>query len=300
MAASAERLRQFPYADQLRRELGVLNRQYALKHCLPSRESYGETPVICYLPSDDGSSHGNFLPESYRAILKNRNWRKRLEKIHSQAGHALPREERRWRELDSSTSSDALLMNVFCYPGSVKVRELFDLLGVGPEAVAEFGVRARVPLASGRADRTEVDMRLGDLLVEAKLTESNFQSADVERVEAYRDFGEVFDRRSLPRERKRYVSYQLIRNVLAAYSSNSSFCVMADARRPDLKEAWYAIMRCVRPVDLRLRCKMLTWQELAAVLPRKLKLFLQEKYGIHPVGAETGSPLQSFLEAGNL
>jgi hypothetical protein len=39
-------------------------------------------------------------------------------------------------------------------------------------------------------------------------------------------------------------------------------------------------MRCVRPADLRVRCKILTWQELAAVLPRALQEFLDEKYGI--------------------
>lgn len=55
---------------------------------------------------------------------------------------------------------------------------------------------------------------------------------------------------------------------------------MADARRPDLMEAWYTVMRCVRITDLRLRCKMITWQELSEVLTRKLRLFLEEKYGI--------------------
>ena len=39
-------------------------------------------------------------------------------------------------------------------------------------------------------------------------------------------------------------------------------------------------MSCIRIVDLRLRCKVLTWQELAEVLPAKLQRFLQEKYGI--------------------
>ena len=39
-------------------------------------------------------------------------------------------------------------------------------------------------------------------------------------------------------------------------------------------------MRCVQILDLRLRCKMLTWQELSAELPDKLKDFLKEKYGI--------------------
>jgi len=58
--------------------------------------------------------------------------------------------------------------------------------------------------------------------------------------------------------------------VLAAYAAGLSFCVIADARRQDLLEAWYAIMRCVHDADLRTRCKVLTWQELSSALPPKL------------------------------
>ena len=50
-----------------------------------------------------------------------------------------------------------------------------------------FGFRARVPLANGHSDRTEVDMKLGSLLVESKLTESDFQSQAADLVESYRD-----------------------------------------------------------------------------------------------------------------
>jgi hypothetical protein len=78
----------------------------------------------------------------------------------------------------------------------------------------------------------------------------------------------------------RYLSYQLIRNVLAAQANDGAFCVVCDARRPDLLQAWYEVLRCVRPMELRLRCKVLTWQELGAVLPSRLQAFLQEKYGI--------------------
>jgi hypothetical protein len=253
MVASSARFSAFPHAAELRRELSLRNRSYAAKKGLVNRESYGEQPVICYLPTEDGAGHGNFLPETYRSILQNENWRKRLDKVHAQARGSLPREDRRWRELDSCNSSDALLMNIFCLPGSLKNHRLFDLLGVERGQVPLFGVKARVPLGNGKADRTEIDMRLGDLLVEAKLTESDFQSADTEIVESYRDFEDVFDCRSLPREGNRYRSYQLIRNVLAAHAGNCSFCVMIDARRPDLREAWYAVMRCVRITSLRLR-----------------------------------------------
>jgi len=59
--------------------------------------------------------------------------------------------------------------------------------------------RRAVPLKNGRSDRTEVDMRLGSLLVEAKLTEVGFQTRATAIVEAYRDFDAVFDRDRLPR-----------------------------------------------------------------------------------------------------
>lgn len=191
MAASGAGPATFRYAAELRRELSLRNRSYAAKNGLLNRETYGEQPVICYLPAEDGSSHGNFLPETYRAILQTENWRKRLDKVHAQARGSLPREDRRWRELDSSNSSDALLMNIFSFPGTLQNHRLFDLLGIERGQIPLFGVKARVPLANGKADRTEIDMRLGDLLVEAKLTESDFQSAGAEIVERYRDFYEV-------------------------------------------------------------------------------------------------------------
>lgn len=279
------------YATSLRRELSLRNHSYARKYQLPHCLSYGELPVVAYEPYADGTHHGNFLPETYAAILAKPNWSKRLDKPHSQARTSLPRNDRgRWCELDSCNSSDALLTNIFCYPGVLEDGRVYSLLGVEPGCSPEFGVKARVPLEGGKADRTEVDMRLGNLLVEAKLTESDFQTKAREVVNSYRDFAEVFDRRALPQTRTSYCSYQLIRNVLAAYATDCSFCVMADARRPDLIQAWYDVMRCVKSADLRLRCKVLTWQELSEALPERLSEFLAEKYGIasRPLPTVTG------------
>ncbi len=267
------------YAPALRLELSFRNQKYAAAHTVPHALSYGEQPVVCFEPYDNDQRHGNFLPQTYLAILKNDNWRLRLAKPHTSARGSLPR-TRAWKELDSSNSSDALLMNVFCYPGVFRDGRVCGLLGVEPGSVPEFGVKARVPLASGRFDRTEVDMRLGSLLVEAKLTENDFQTREREIVETYRDFADVFDRRALASANGRYASYQLIRNVLAARASGASFCVLCDARRPDLVQAWYEVMRCVRPAELRVRCKVLTWQELAVAAPARLQRFLDEKYGI--------------------
>ena len=297
------------FASLLRQELRERNVRFAKKHRLAHQLSYGEAPVVCYEPCD--GAHGNFLPETYAAITSSAAWSKRLAKVHTSGRTNLPHNDRGfWAELDSCNSSDALLMNVFCHPEVFADGRVLSLLGIdsrdshAPEpsparecreagagvfsesrrddtfAAPEFGVRARVPLSGGKFDRTEVDMRLGSLLVEAKLTEADFQSREREFVNAYRDFAEVFHRLDLPQTRERYLSYQLIRNVLAAYALNCSFCVLHDARRPDLRDAWYDVMRCVKLHDLRLRCKVLTWRELAVALPGPLQLFLEEKYGI--------------------
>jgi hypothetical protein len=342
------------YASELRRELMERSRAWAKGRL--HVESYGTPPVIVFAPDhpEDGTEtasnpaadqagakrtkrHGNFFDAAYAAILARPEWLRRFNKVHAQ-GRALPKAEsgRRWREIDSSMSSDALLLNFFAGLGSDDLAPLKSVLGVYGESLPEFGWKARVPLAvldaRGRArfDRTEVDMRWGDLLVEAKLTESNFQTRSAKIVEGYRDFDAVFDRDLLPRvalktARRRtavefaeaytqeweepaadesvahefqaglvaerwekepaepgYLGYQLIRNVLAAYAEGCSFCVLHDARRPDLREQWFAVMAAVKSADMRTRCKGMTWQELAAWAPQPLQAFLGAKYGIFP------------------
>ena len=265
------------YPSLLRLELSERARKYARTLRLDFAESYGSAPVVVF--PDCGQSHGNFFAPSYASILENSAWKKRLAKVHT--SDSLPRTDRRWCELDSSNSSDALLMNIFCAPDIFDDGRLAGLLGI-EAAQPEFGFKARVPLQEGKFDRTEVDMRIGKLLVEAKLTEADFQTKSKAFVDRYRDFESVFRRRDLPQSKTTYSCYQLIRNVLAAEALDSSFCVMLDARRPDLLEQWYAVMRCVKDADLRVRCKVLTWQELSEVVPQELQEFLDEKYGIRP------------------
>lgn len=272
------------YTSVLRQELIARNSAYAALHLLPHVTSYGELPVIVYQKSECGQYHGNFISASYRAILRRPQWRKRLQKVHAQGRRSLPAGDDQWRELDSSLSSDALLMNLFCYPGVTRRKEVLRILGLEPGNLPEFGFMPRVPLISEAIERTEIDMKLGNLLFEAKLTEADFQIQRAELVEGYRDFKEVFECRQLPRASKKYVSYQLIRNVLAAHALSMGFCILLDARRPDLMEDWYSVVRCVRAATLRARCKVLTWQELASCLPATLQSFLSAKYGIVPAG----------------
>jgi len=232
-------------------------------------------------------------------------------------------------------------MNIFCHPGVFNGTTLnpavANLLNIDPITQPCFGINPGVPLRntkSGRAnlpstlggcadpladplkDRTEIDLQLGTLFLEAKLTESNFQTAAPRLIERYRDLETVFDITRLPRKtlytpashppveefsqieepeasllkphttpvlsRTLVDGYQLIRNVLAAFASDASFCVLCDARRSDLIETWYSVLAAVHRPTFACRLKLLTWQELAAVLPTDLQQFLEAKYGILP------------------
>jgi hypothetical protein len=171
-------------------------------------------------------------------------------------------------------------MNIFCYPRVLTSTSLRTLLGIDAGLKPEFGFRPEVPLTKGRVDRTEIDMRLGHLLVEAKLTEGNFQRAPLRLLSRYRNFEEVFYLEKLPITGNIVHSYQLIRGVLAAHASSSSFIVLCDRRRPDLIDRWFEIMQAVTDCSLRSRLGILTWQELSTALPKRLGQFLMEKYGI--------------------
>ncbi len=272
-------LEELPGGLSLRTELSVRGMRFAAKHGLVYERTDGEVPSIIFARGQD-AGHGNFHPRTYEAICRNAEWARRLKKVHTAHKRRRARAEWQWMELDCANSSDALLMNVFCYPGVMDNVAARAMLGVGAGAVPEFGWKPRTPLQGGKRDNTEVDMRVGDLLVEAKLTESDFQTAKSSLVERYRDLRDVFEVDELAMCGGRVIGYQLIRGTLAAYASGCSFCVLCDARRPELVEIWYAVMRAVRSFELRCRLKLLMWQELAVVLPAELREFLAEKYGI--------------------
>ena len=262
----------------LRRELNARSYGIATTNKSLHELTSGELPSVIFGPSEDGR-HGNFHPTSYRNICANPLWARRLCKVHTGYRKVRARANWAWRELDCASSSDALLMNVFCYSRRLRNQLLCSTLGVTLGLEPEFGFRPGIPLGKGKIDRTEVDMRLGDLLVEAKLTESGFQIAPARLIERYRDI-DVLHVTDLPRSGDHFQNYQLIRGVLAAHSSGGSFCLLCDARRPDLIEQWYSVVRAVTDCELRCRLLLLTWQEIARVLPKSLQQFLSGKYGI--------------------
>jgi hypothetical protein len=266
-------------AAALRRELSARNLARAEQHL--HEATYGTVPSVVYAENADGS-HGNFLAASYRRICADPHWRLRLNKSYTASARVPRSADRARRELDCCSSSDALLMNIFCYPRMLTRPQLCALLGVAPGLRAEFGVRARLPMSNGEIDRTEIDMAIGSLLFEAKLTETGFQTASMQRLLRYQGIAEIFDIDELPRAADGVQGYQLIRGVLAAHASGGRFVLLADGRRADLHEMWFRVLRAVVSFDLRSRMALLTWQEVAATLPTAVRAFLATKYGIHP------------------
>jgi hypothetical protein len=301
-------------ASMLRQDLSERAHRFAGEHNLLHDVSLGDVPSVIF-GRDEHGLHGNFHPESYRSICGNPAWLRRLAKAHTASRRSRARKDWRWMELDSSNSSDALLMNIFCHPGvydgDALATAVANMLGVELTARPCFGIRPGVPLRSGLIDRTEIDLQLNDVFLEAKLTESDFQTARPELIERYRDLEAVFEVSRLPRRvvpllpshplvedysqleeppaemtfdrvpsRTLIESYQLIRDVLAAYAADASFCLLLDARRCDLIELWYGVLSAVNRPTFACRLRLLTWQDLASALPDDLQQFLDLKYGI--------------------
>lgn len=241
--------------------------------------SYSPVPSVIYAEDETGQ-HGNFLPAAYRRILQQPAWKARLAKVYT-GSRFLPRGADRTRgELECANSSDALLMNIFCYPGILRRRAVCSLLAIPPGLRPQFGVRPGIPLKNGAQDRSEMDLKLGDMFIEAKLTEVDFQMARCDLVHRYRDLDAVFHVNRLPMRKEKYRSCQLIRGALAAHAYGASFAVVCDQRRQDLLDACFEVLSAVASAELRCRMSVVTWQELARTLPLKVRAFLAEKYGI--------------------
>ena len=271
--------------NELRRLVNKAAKTYADQYRLPHYLSLNQTEAtVLFLPNKDRRLHGNFHNASYGAVCGNREWARRLHKPHPRRT-ALPAERRsEAMELDSCTSSDALLMNVFCYPGLFLHDSFVRLMGLPATVESDlvFGFKPGVPLRRSLTDATEVDLKVRELLIEAKLTEKDFTKKRAEAVERYRDFESVFESSRLHMQDGHYLHYQLIRNVLAAYHLGFRFRLICDGRRHDLIEAAGTVMSAIRFPNLRAKCGIITWQDVARCAPEALGSFLLDKYDIAP------------------
>jgi len=261
----------------LRREISHRNLARAAEW--NAEMTYGSVPSVIYGETEAGE-HGNFLPAAYRRILRHAEWKARLAKVYTGSRFVPRRHDRRRSELECANSSDALLMNIFCYPGVLRRRAVYSLLAIEPGLEPGFGFKPAIPLKSGAADRSEIDLKLGNLFIEAKLTEGDFQTTRCDLVQRYRDLEVVFELDRLPRSLRGFRSCQLVRGALAAYAHQACFAILCDQRRQDLIESCFDVFAAVVNSDLRCRLSVVTWQELARTMPRKVQLFLEQKYGI--------------------
>jgi len=260
-------------ANIIRKKIALHSKLYADKYSIPIR-TITPTGVIIFKTYGD-NLHGNFLQASYKNILINNSWKSRLDKSHTSFS-----KNKNIKELDSANSSDALLMNIFCHPHITKykgVRKLFNLTLL---PLPEFGWQARLK-KTGTQDNTEIDMKMGDILIEAKLTEPDFQEISITEMLKYDDFMIVFDTNHLIQNNRKYLNYQIIRNILAAYQWNFRYYLICDIRRPDLIRNYLNTLICVKNISIRKRCNLVTWQEIAIFCGKEIRNFLYEKYGIN-------------------
>jgi len=215
----------------------------------------------------------NFNPKSFSAIKATPKWFSRTQKPHSQLSGIL--------EMQSCNSSDALLMNIFCYPEFKKWSGPKKLLGIADYTVIEFGWNPHLSNEKPESP-TEIDMKIGSHIFESKLTESDFTSKEACVVESYENFDTVFDRNALQRTKdNQYLNYQLIRNILTAYKYNFYFTLFVDETRTDLIKNLFATAIAVKDIDLRERINFVTWQELTVACGVDLKKYITEKYFAH-------------------
>lgn len=173
------------WASALRSDLSQRAAIWAANGSHSYYKSLGSSPTVLFERTDGGSAHGNFHPDSWSAIGAIEGCLSRLAKPHSQK-RALPKDKGLHAcEMDSSNSSDVLLMNCFCFPGASK--QICKTLNLAPGGEAPiFGFEAEVPLLDGTGDATEIDMRMGSILFETKLTEKDFTKRPKAYVQRYR------------------------------------------------------------------------------------------------------------------
>jgi hypothetical protein len=212
-----------------------------------------------------------FCPASFDAISKSTHWRARTKKPHQNIANVM--------EMQSSNSSDALLMNIFCHPMLASWKGVADVLGFKPVNPV-FGFKALVEKEGTNGDTTEIDMVIGNHFVEAKLTEADFTDKYVAEVQKYKSFYLHFHTDFLPIHNDRYQNYQIIRNLLAAIQHEKRHMLLCDERRPDLARRYMEMVCYLRDQQVRKSCRVVFWQELQRACGQDLASFLYTRYGI--------------------
>lgn len=269
------------WINQLRREINLKAMMYAQKNDLPFYMSKGGTVLFEEYTDKCGfCMHGNFLPQTYSTIYQKPVWAKLLQKQY-QYRNSLPLfRQGAARQVDSSSSTEALLINVLCHPAMHDNRELLDVFGVD-SYVPRFAAKCSLKRVAGADHVFEAHAVLSDkLLIEAALSETNFAERPKAYVESIEGFTEVFDSFALPQTKLSFMNFRLIQAILFAKEKNMGFVLFIDGRRPDLIDAFRKVQAAMKDVEMKNRLHVFTWQSLVDSLPEDLMVFLAEKYGI--------------------
>lgn len=218
----------------------------------------------------------SFHQKSWQAIQANPDYSIRTKKIHSNTLTS------GIYEMQSSNSSDALAMNIFCFPDFTKWEGVKKIFRFETFTSIQFGFYPQVAKKSS-GDSTEIDVCLNNsVFCECKLTEEGFTQREKENVELYDNFEKVFHTNRLIQNENYYSNYQLIRNILAAYQHKCRFVLICDMRRPDLVKSFHQTTMCIKDdyIDLRTNCEIIYWQDIARACGIELKQFLKVKYSI--------------------
>ena len=251
-------------ADILKLEIRKNALNYARRRGLPVDESRASAVIFKNL-SD------NFHPDSFNNIANNPEWKHRTTKAHQNVAGVL--------EMQSSNSSDALLMNIFCHPDIGRWKGIRDLIGEKIEGIT-FGFPGQVHIDGVQFDSTEIDMALPESFCEAKLTEADFTCKTGEVVERYDGLQTTFHAEELPRTGENYDNYQIIRNLLATIQHGKKHILMCDERRSDLIRSYMEMVSCLRDINNRKKCRVIFWQEIAGACGASFRDWIEEKYGI--------------------
>ena len=252
------------HPSQLRQEIRESARSYAQSHDLDVDCSWKSAIIFRDLAD---ALHR----PSFDAICDNEIWRCRTKKSHQQIDGV--------KEMQSSNSSDALLMSIFCHPELSSWKGVADVLGFSPTE-PEFGYKPRVAKKGTNGDETEIDMAIDGYFVEAKLTETDFTEKAVAEVEKYEGLASCFHTECLCICDGRFQNYQVIRNLLASTQHRKHHMLLCDERRPDLVRRYMKTVCCLRDEQMRKGCRVVFWQEIWRACGRDLGDFLQARYGL--------------------
>jgi hypothetical protein len=251
-------------SDTLKQDLRKCALVFSERRGLPVDDSHTSAVIFSNIAD-------NFHPDSFANLTKHSDWNARTMKPHQKVPGV--------KEMQSSNSSDALLMNIFCHPSIRKWTGVKKVLGNDLESIA-FGFAGAVRISNGQTDTTEIDMALSGVFCEAKLTESDFTHKRRSVVENYDGLYETFHVEALPRAGDDYDNYQIIRNLLAATQQERKHILLCDERRPDLVRRYMTTVSCLRDVHRRMKCRVIFWQEIVDVCGKSLREWTEEKYGL--------------------